>query len=245
MLIGLAAIFVLGIGAQWLSWRLRIPTILALLLAGFVAGPVTGFIEPESLFGDLLFPVVSLSVAVILFEGGLSLKLSELAEIGKVLRNLIVIGASVAWIFTALMAYLLLDVPISIALLIGAVLVVTGPTVILPLLRQVRPAGQLGSILKWEAILIDPLGATLALLVFEGIKISETSEATREVAFAIIRTIIVGGGAGLVGALILTLLLRRYWIPDFLQNPVTIMFVVAIFAVSNTLQEESGLLNSL
>ena len=242
ILIGLAAIFVLGIGAQWLSWRLRFPSILPLLLCGFIAGPVTGFINPEALFGDLLFPVVSLSVAVILFEGGLSLKLGELTEIAKVLRNLILIGAAVSWILVALMAFLLLDVPVSIALLIGAVLVVTGPTVVLPLLRQVHPTGQLGPILKWEAILIDPLGATLALLVFQGIVIGESTAAALEVAFAIIRTIVVGGGAGMLGALSLTGLLRRYWIPDFLQNPVTMMFVVGIFAVSNTLQHESGLL---
>jgi len=242
ILIGLAAIFVLGIGAQWLSWQLRIPSILPLLLCGFIAGPVTGLIDPESLFGDLLFPVVSLSVGVILFEGGLSLKLSELAEMGKVLRNLILIGAAVTWGLVALMAFLLLDVPVSIALLIGAVLVVTGPTVVLPLLRQVHPRGQLGPILKWEAILIDPLGATLALLVFQGIVIGETTAATLEVGLAIVRTIIVGGGAGMLGAMGLTVLLRRYWIPDFLQNPVTMMFVVGIFAVSNTLQHESGLL---
>lgn len=144
----LAGILILGIGAQWLSWRLHIPAILPLLLCGFIAGPVLQFIVPEELLGDLLFPFVSLSVGLILFEGGLSLKLSELRAIGTTLLTLIVVGSLVTWAVATLSAIWLLDMSPRIALLLGAVLIVTGPTVIIPLLRQVRPSGRVGALLK-------------------------------------------------------------------------------------------------
>ncbi|MCH7959277.1 MAG: sodium:proton antiporter [Candidatus Hydrogenedentes bacterium] len=242
LLVGLSSIIVLGIAAQWLSWRFHMPAILLLLVTGLVAGPGTGLIQPDRIFGDLLFPLVSLSVGLILFEGGLSLKLSELREIGTTLRNLIVIGSTVTWFFGAMSAHYILGLDLRLSILLGAILVVTGPTVIIPLLRHVRPGGQVGSILKWEGMLIDPLGATLALLVFQGMLIDGRTEATREIVFAILRTVGFGGAAGLAGAFFLTFSLKRYWIPDFLQNPVSIMAVVAVFTVSNWAQHESGLL---
>lgn len=243
IVIGIAGIIALGVGAQWLAWRLRIPAILPLLIAGFVAGPVTGWLRPAELFGDLLLPVVSISVGLVLFEGGLSLKRSELRNIGAAIRSLITIGAAITWLGTAIAAYLLLDLPFALALLLGAVLVVTGPTVIIPLLRQVRPKGATGALLKWEGILTDPLGAVLALLVFEGFQSGAAGAATRETISAILKTLFAGGVTGLGGAFVLTQLLRRYWIPDYLQNSVAIMFVIVVFALSNVIQHESGLLS--
>lgn len=239
---GIAAIVLLGVGAQWLAWRLRFPAILLLLIAGFVAGPVIGWLKPSEMFGDLLFPIVSLSVGLILFEGGLSLKRRELQGIGSALWNLITIGAAITWFGTALAAHYVLNLSISLSLLLGAILVVTGPTVIGPLLRQVRPKGASGTLLKWEGILIDPIGASLALLVFEGILIGETQAATRETVLAILRTLLAAAVTGLGGAYLLTEMMRRYFIPDFLQNSVAIMFVVGAFSLSNQLQHESGLL---
>jgi NhaP-type Na+/H+ or K+/H+ antiporter len=134
-LIGLAAIIVIGIAAQWLSWRLRLPAIFLLLLAGFVAGSATGWINPDDLLGETLFPIVSLSVAIILFEGGLSLDIAELAKIGRVVRNLASIGVVATWSLSAVAAHFLLGFDWPLSTLIGAILVVTGPTVIIPLLR--------------------------------------------------------------------------------------------------------------
>ena len=144
LLIGLAAIIALGIGAQWLAWRLRLPAILLLLIAGVVVGPVAGLVNPDELFGDLLFPLVSVSVAIILFEGGLNLRFRELHGGGRVVFQLATIGVLVTWILTSTAAWLLLDMAAPMAVLLGAVLVVSGPTVILPLMRQVRPSGQVG-----------------------------------------------------------------------------------------------------
>src|SRR5690606_9764161 len=131
----------------------------------------------DALLGDLLFPIVSLSVGVILFEGGLSLKLEDLRHTGSVIRNLITVGALVTWVLTTAAAYFILGLNLALAVQLGAVLVVTGPTVIGPLLRHVRPSGQVGSILRWEGILIDPVGATLAVLVFDAILIGDLQAA--------------------------------------------------------------------
>lgn len=240
--IALTAVVFLGVSAQWLAWRFRLPAILLLLVTGFVAGPVTGYLDPDALFGGLLFPLVSLSVGLILFEGGLSLRLDELRTIGRALLTLVFVGAGVSWIVTTAAAYLFLGMDFQFALLLGAILVVTGPTVIIPILRQIQPREPVNSILKWEGILIDPLGATLALLVFEGTLYAGTGTATATVVLAIVRTLLLGGILGWAGGFALSQLLQRYWIPDFLQNAVTLMFVLLVFSVSNAFQHESGLL---
>jgi NhaP-type Na+/H+ or K+/H+ antiporter len=144
-------VFVLGIGAQWVAWWLRLPSILLLLVVGFVAGPVTGLVEPDVLLGDLLFPTVSLSVALILFEGGLTLRVRELGDAGKALGRLLTVGAAATWILATAGARVLLAFPLESALLLGAILVVTGPTVIGPLLREIRPSGRVGPIAKWAS----------------------------------------------------------------------------------------------
>ena len=242
LLIGIASVLVLGITAQWIAWRLKLPSILVLLTFGFVAGPVTGFLHVDALLGDLLFPIVSLSVGIILFEGGLSLKFADVRHTGRVIRNLITVGALVTWMLTSAAAYLILGLGTALSVQLGAVLVVTGPTVIGPLLRHVRPSGQLGSILRWEGILIDPVGATLAVLVFDAILIGDLQSAAGATITSIIMTLLAGGVMGLVGAGVMVAFLRRYLIPDYLQSTFTLMMVVAVFALSEQLQHESGLL---
>jgi len=167
--IQLAAILILGIGAQWLAWRIRLPSILLLLCFGFIAGPIMGFLEPTQLLGDILLPLVSVSVSIILFEGGLTLNAIDLTHIRRVLINLISIGVLVTWMVAAGAAYFVVGLNASLALLLGAILTVSGPTVVLPLLRHVQPVGQVNSILRWEGIIVDPIGATLAVIVFEAI----------------------------------------------------------------------------
>ena len=242
LVVGIGSLITFGIGAQWLAWRLRIPSILLLLVSGFIAGPVTGLLDPDAFLGELLLPVVSVSVAVILFEGGLSLRVTELGGFGGVVRNLVTIGGISTWAVTAVCARFILGLDPSISILLGAVLSVTGPTVIIPLLRHVRPVGYLGSILRWEGIVIDPIGAVLAVLVFEVILSGGFKEATSLALIAVLKSLLIGGAAGVAGAAVMVMLLGRYWIPDFLQNPVTLMMVVGVFAVSDFFQEESGLL---
>ncbi len=238
----LALVIVLGITAQWLAWRLRLPSILLLLIFGFIAGPITGVLHVDAVLGDLLFPLVSVSVGIILFEGGLGLKFRDLRETGGVIRNLISVGALITWGLSSAGAHFLLGLNPALAVQLGAVLVVTGPTVVGPLLRFVRPTGNVASILRWEGILIDPVGATLAVLVFNAILIGDLEQALTPTLTTLILTIIVGLVVGYLGARLLVFLLRHYLVPDHLQNPLTFMLVIGVFSASEFIQHESGLL---
>ena len=242
VLLQLASIVILGIAAQWLAWKLRFPSILFLLVFGFIAGPVTGFLHPDKLLGDLLLPIVSISVALILFEGGLTLRLKELREVGTVVIILIFIGAIITWFIAAASAHYILHLDLRLSILLGAILVVTGPTVIGPLLRHVRPLKRVGTILKWEGIMIDPVGAILAVLVFEAILAGEISEASSVIILGISKTLIIGGILGFGMAKLLIFLLRKFLIPDILQESVALVLVITAFVLSNIFQEESGLL---
>ncbi len=242
MLTGLASIILLGIGAQWLAWRLRFPSILFLLIFGFLTGPILGFLNPDVLFGELLHPLVSISVAIILFEGGLTLKLSELHDIGHVIRNLITVGALVTWGIAAVSAHFILNLNWEIAILLGAIVIVTGPTVVGPLLQHVRPVARVANVLKWEGITIDPVGALLAVLVFEGILLEKLHLAGGHIFLGIFKTIVIGSLTGVIFSWFLVFLLKRYLIPDFLHEAVTLMFVIGSFVLSNHFQSESGLL---
>ncbi|GAB4467508.1 MAG: sodium:proton antiporter [Armatimonadaceae bacterium] len=237
----LVGIGFLGITAQWLAWRLRVPSILLLLIFGFLAGPITGFLHPNDIFGGLLSPIVSLSVGLILYEGGLTLRFHELKEAGVVLRNLVTVGALVTWAASFFAARTLLGFSVELSALLSAVLVVTGPTVIGPLLRFVRPVGSVSSILKWEGIVIDPIGAMLAALVLEVLLTRQIETVPLMIAWGVFKTVFIGVAVGVAGATALFLLLWRRLLPDFLQNPMSLTLAVTAFAVSNAIQEESGL----
>jgi NhaP-type Na+/H+ or K+/H+ antiporter len=242
LLLAIASIITLGIAAEWIAWRIGLPSILVLLLFGLVAGPFTGLLDPDAVFGALLFPVVSVSVAIILFEGGTSLRLQELRQVGRVVISLVTLGAVVTWALATAAAHYVLGVEFEMALLLGAILVVTGPTVIVPLLRQMRPSVQIGNALKWEGILIDPIGAVLAVLVLEVLLAGGFELAWTVGALGLLRTVIVGLALAAVGAGLMISLLARRWVPEFLQSPLSLTLVVAAFAASNTLEPESGLL---
>lgn len=244
VLINLAGLIILGIGAQWLAWRLRFPSIVFLLVFGFLAGPISGFLNPDQLLGDVLLPFVTLAVAVILFEGGLTLNIRELREIGGTVFSLISVGVLVTWTIASLGAYYIVGLNIQISILLGAILVVTGPTVVGPLLRHIRPSGKVNDILKWEGIVIDPIGALLAVLVFEAILVGEIQDATTMILMSLGKTVLFGGLIGLAFAWLLLILLRKYWVPDFLQETVTLSLVIAAYLLSDLIQPESGLFSA-
>lgn len=249
----LAAIVVLGVSAQWIAWRVRVPSILLLLLIGILAGPVlrwavagTDFAElvksPDDLFGgDLVLALVGIFVALILYEGGLTLRFGELKGVTRSIIALVTLGALVTWVVAATASLLFFQLQPEIAILFGAIVIVTGPTVIGPMLSHIRPAGAVGPILRWEGIVIDPIGVLAAVLVFEAIVIGETQSATGPIVLGVAKTVVVGGGLGVLAAMLLLGFMSRYWIPDFLQNPFSLMLVIATFTVSNIFQAESGL----
>lgn len=257
LLIAISVVFVLGIGAQWLAWRFRLPSILLLLVCGFLAGPVTGFIDPAMLQGNWLFPFVSLSVGIILFEGGLSLKSDEFREVGAAVRNLITVGVLFTGVAAAIGAHYLVGFGWPVSIVVGALLTVTGPTVVIPLLRHVRPSGRVGTIAKWEGITIDPIGAILAVLVVESVVLiydpssaahvggdSGVSGVIGSLIKGLLYEAVVGVGMSVIGAGFLILVLRRGLVPDWLLNAFVLMVVVAVFAVSNSLKHEAGLLST-
>ncbi len=232
----IAAVIVLGIAAQWLSWRLRLPSILALLVIGIFAGPVTGLLRPDAMFGDILFPMVSLGVALVLFEGGLTLRLTDLRGHGAAVSHLVSWGALLNWVLIAAGSWAVVGFSVEMALLFAALVIVTGPTVINPLLRTMRATPEVSQLLRWEGILIDPVGALLAVLVFQFIV------AGTESYLLFLQSIGVGVLAGVLAAVSLGYLIRRHWIPEYLLNVVALAWVVMTFAGSNYLAHESGLL---
>ncbi|MFC5582302.1 cation:proton antiporter [Rhodanobacter terrae] len=234
----LAGMLMIGFLAQWLAWRVKLPAILFLLLAGIVLGPVSGVLDPDKLLGNLLFPMVSLSVALILFEGSLTLRFHELPGIGHVVRGLVSYGAVTALLLLALAAHLVAGLTWPIALLFGALACVTGPTVNAPMLRTLRPNVRIANTLRWEGIVIDPLGALFAVLIYEAI-VSRQEGHTIGIFLA---TISCGAVIGSLSAWLTAFLLRRQLIPEYLHNYAVLAAVLLAFSVSNALTHESGLL---
>ena len=253
-MIELAGILILGIFAQWLAWKIKLPAILPLILFGLAIGPVSTFFTPDGsklLDGDIifnrnfLFPFVSISVAVILFEGGLTLKLKEIKNVAGTVRNMLSIGLIITLIGAFLGAYFIVGLDLKIAFLFGALVIVSGPTVISPILRNVKPNQKINTILKWEGILIDPLGALIAVLAYEFVVSSRPQEEYTLVALKdFFLTIATGVFLGIVSALLLYYMLRKNRLPDYLRNVVTLAIVILGFAFSEFLMRESGLMTA-
>lgn len=253
LLLGLAAIIVLGVIAQWLSWRFKIPSILLLLIFGFLAGPVTGLLNPEELLGSLLYPFLSLCVGLILFESGLRFNLADLKSAEKAVRNLTSIGVIVTLGLIVVAAFYIIGLNLSMSILLASILVVTGPSVVVPLLRHVRSSGRVGAIAKWEGTMVDPIGAIISVLVLEtviffnapivaGLEVSSMGEAVFHAIEGLCLIIFVSLGVSVLSAGILVGLFKRRLIPDHLKNAVSLMVVVGVFAITEMLRQESGLL---
>ena len=234
----LSGVVGLGIAAQWLAWYLKQPSILFLLLIGIIVGPILGYFDPDLVLGELMFPFISLGVAIILFEGSLTLEFDEIKQHGTVVQMLVSVGVVITIAVVALSTYLLFDVDPLIALLFGALVCVTGPTVIMPLLRSVRPNKTISNILKWEGIIIDPIGAIAVVLIYE--YIISGGEASSLLLFS--KIVVLATAIGMAGAWALAFLIRRNMIPEFLRNVFTLAFVLLLFSISNHLEHESGLL---
>ncbi len=239
----LALVAVVGFICQWAAWRVKLPAILFLLLSGIILGPILNVIQPDILLGDLLFPVVSLCVAIILFEGSLTLRFDQLKEVSGVIRRLVTLGAVVTWLLTAALSHSLFNFDWPLALLFGSLVVVTGPTVIVPMLRTVRPNAKISNILRWEGILIDPIGALLAVVVYDFMITSGGADvALQHSLLSFVKIIALGIILGLLAGYVLGLMLRHRWLPEYLHNFATIAIVLGVFTLSNAVEHESGLL---
>lgn len=238
-------VLLLGITAQWLAWRLRLPSILLLLIAGFGLGNISGVKIDSFLQSDsVLLSLVGLCVAIILFEGGLTLKFSDLKESGTPILRLCTIGVACSFLLTFACCFYLLNLDWQIAALLSSILVVTGPTVISPLLRHINPSRKIANVVKWEGIVIDPLGAILAVLVYQVILAGTLHTASLALLVALGKTILIGGVFAFLLGKGIEILLKKHLIPDFLHAPFLLCITAVSFALSNMLQPESGLLTA-
>ena len=241
--LALAAIVLAAVASQLLAARFRMPAIIPLLVAGVVLGPsgVDAF-DPDELLGDLIDPFVALAVGAILFDGALTLRREQLQEgVGSVVARLCTIGVAVTWGFAAAGAGILLGLDHRIALLLGAVLTLSGPTVVIPLLDFVRPTRRVDSILRWEGILVDPIGAILAVLVYHAVLSGGGSFEPAEFA----GTIAVGALMGFAGALLLALILGRPRFESHLEASTILAVVLFAVAAASDLREDAGLVTAI
>ena len=214
-----------------------------MLAAGFIAGPITGLIDPEAAFGDLLDPMISIGVALILFEGGLSLDLRELRHSGRAVWRLATIGVVVGWTLGALAGYYIAGLVWPVAVLFGGILIVTGPTVVIPLLRQANIQPRPNSILKWEGIVNDPIGALCAVLAYEYFRRLNDFPDARvfDVAPPLVIAALLAGLVGYAAARLIAWAFPRGAIPEFLKVPVLFITVIGVFVLTNQIEHEAGL----
>ncbi len=252
----LAGLIILGIVAQWVAWRLKLPAILPLILIGLAVGPIatlftddgTKLLEPmwngqEGLFpGENLFYFVSLAISIILFEGGLTLKRTEIRNVGPVITKLITLGSIVTFFGAGAAAYFIFNIPLKIAFLFAALIIVTGPTVISPILRNIPLKKDVSAVLKWEGILIDPIGALVAVLIFEFISVGEGQEYTKTALAEFGKILLFGGTFGFTFAHALTFAIKKHLIPHYLLNVAALSVVLLVFVISDAFAHESGLL---
>ena len=235
----LTLVLVAGIGCLWLASHLRLPALILLLASGIVLGPVTHLLVPAEQFGDLLMPVVKLSVAIILFEGGLNLHFHELPGSGRAIRRLAILGIPWAWLMGSAATHYIGGVAWPVATLFGAIIVVTGPTVILPLLRHARLKQKPAALLKWEGIVNDPLGAVLAVLLFQWILHGSTDVSQ---VFYDLGSLSLAGATGALTGYLAGRAFRSGLVGEHLKGPLLIAIVPALYVITSHWLEEAGLL---
>jgi NhaP-type Na+/H+ or K+/H+ antiporter len=242
ILLGVGLILVLAVGSQVLASRLRIPALIILLPAGFTAGALTTDVNPERLLGAAFQPLVSLAVAVILYDAGLALNLGKLrGHTRRVVRRLIAVGVPVTWAFGAVSAGLLLGMSTGAALMLGAILVVSGPTVVGPLLRFIRPTERLQRVLAWEGSLIDPVGGILGAVVFHAVLASSYGDPFYQVGQFLI-SVAVGVAGGVAGTAVLWLALRKLDLGEVLGTTAQLACVVGVAAACDIARDDAGLI---
>ncbi|MGK7376562.1 cation:proton antiporter [Planococcus sp. 1R117A] len=234
-------IFFLGVLSQWIAWRLQLPAIVLMSISGLLVGPIFGIISPAERFGELFGPIISLAVAIILFEGSLNLNFKEVKNFSKPLWRIATWGAFIAWIAGSLAAHYMAGLSLAVSFVIGGLFIVTGPTVILPMLRQAKLKPRPAAILKWEGIIVDPFGALLALFAFQFVLFAMGEESASAFGlfflaslFSVLLGLVAGWGMGRM--------FEKGQVPEFLKSPMVFAVVLLVFAVSDTVMPQTGLL---
>ncbi|WBU58925.1 cation:proton antiporter [Paracoccus albus] len=237
-----ALVGVVGVGAQWLAWRFRLPGIVMMLIAGLALGPFTGIFVPSRDIGALTGPMISLAVAVILFEGGLTLNFKQLEDAGPGVRRLVVIGAPLGWLLSSLALIFIAGLSWETSVVFGGVMIVTGPTVIAPLLRAAKLHNRPAQLLQWEAIVNDAVGALVGVVAFVVVMVIQQQQSVASAIWTIIWGISFAALVGFGAALLVVNVFRRSLVPEYMKVPLLFVLVLAVFAVSDAVLHESGLL---
>ncbi|MCK0148439.1 cation:proton antiporter [Marivita sp. S6314] len=238
----IALIGALGVGAQWLAWRLNLPAIVLMLAAGLLVGPVLGILDPSVALGDLLQPIVAIAVAIILFEGGLTLNFKSLTDAATGVKRLVIVGAPVGWVLSASVLHYVGGLSWATSAVFGGIMIVTGPTVIAPLLRQARLRRRPAALLQWEAIVNDPVGALAAVLAFEVVLVWSAAASAQEAITSLIVGIAIATAVGIASGLGLSRAFQQAWVPEYMKVPVLFVVVLCTFAATDSVLHESGLL---
>ena len=238
----IALVGAIGVGSQWIAWRLRMPAIVLMLVAGILIGPVLGIFDPARDIGPLMGPMISIAVAIILFEGGLSLNFHTLQDAVGGVRRLVYIGAPLGWLMSALSLHYVAGLSWSSSAVFGGIMIVTGPTVIAPLLRTARLSRRPATLLQWEAILNDPIGALAAVLAFEVVIALNTATTASEAMLELFIGAAVATAAGVAAGIGLSRAFKRGWVPEYMKVPVLFALLLGVFAASDAVLHESGLL---
>ncbi|WP_340246430.1 cation:proton antiporter [Sulfitobacter pontiacus] len=238
----IALVGAIGVGSQWIAWRLRMPAIVLMLVAGILIGPVLGIFDPARDIGPLMGPMISIAVAIILFEGGLSLNFHTLQDAVGGVRRLVYVGAPLGWLMSALSLHYVAGLSWSSSAVFGGIMIVTGPTVIAPLLRTARLSRRPATLLQWEAILNDPIGALAAVLAFEVVIALNTATTASEAMLELFIGAAVATAAGVAAGIGLSRAFKRGWVPEYMKVPVLFALLLGVFAASDAVLHESGLL---
>lgn len=236
-----------GVAAQWLAWRLRWPSIVLMMGAGLILGPMTAallgapVLDPEASFGAYLRPMIALAVAVILFEGGITLNFRELRDASSPVRRMVFLGFPLGWALTALALHFITGLALDLSIMIGALLTTTGPTVVLPLLRQAKLPGRIASVLKWEGIVNDPIGALGAVFMFEAIRQTALGHDWMMAAGFLALGAGIGAAMGFSFGFGLSQAFRRGLVPEPMKAPIVLASVLVCFAAADSLAAETGL----
>jgi NhaP-type Na+/H+ or K+/H+ antiporter len=245
ILFGVGLILVLAVGSQVLASRLRIPALIILLPAGFTAGALTTDVNPDRLLGAAFQPLVSLAVAVILYDSGLALEWGKVrGRARRVVPRLVIWGVPVTMAFGAVLAAPLLGMSAGAAVMLGAILVVSGPTVVGPLLAFVQPSDRLQRILSWEGSLIDPVGGILGAVVFHAV-LASTSGGIGHPLGQFLLSIGIGAAGALVGVAVLWLCLCKLDLDDLLATTSQLACVVGVAAACDIVRDDAGLIAAI
>ena len=240
-LIQITAVALLGILSQWISWRFRLPAIVIMSLVGLLVGPIFNILHPRESFGEVFHPLISLAVAIVLFEGSLSLDIREMKDSRKAIFRISTIGSFIAWIAGSLTAHFIAGISLDVAFIVGGLFIVTGPTVIIPLLRHAKLKERPATILKWEGLVVEPFGALLALFALEVVFwLNDLISSTALFVFfgASILSVVIG----IVVGFLLVKLIEHGFIPEYLKSPVVLVSVLLVFVLSEEIMHETGLL---